>query len=66
MIQEGDRNVVVSLLEANFEALMEQLDNGIKGLEQAAMLDVLIQLSMSLQDIKAVPLMLEQVFFVSI
>ena len=66
MIQKGDRNTVVSLLEANFEALMDQLDNGIKGLEQAAMLDVLIQLSMSLQDTNAVPLMLEQVLVSSI
>lgn len=60
MIEQGDRETASVLVKANFEALMEQVDQGIKGLEQAAMLDILIQLSMSLQDAKAVRQMLGQ------
>lgn len=60
MIEQRDKETVVALVRANHKSLMEQLDQGNKGLEQAAMLQILVQLSMTLQDVKVVPQMLEE------
>lgn len=60
LIKEGDEETAVTLVEANYEALMDQLDQGIEGVEQAAMLDILIQLSMSLQNVEFAQQMLDQ------
>ncbi|MCO5561569.1 hypothetical protein L7F22_015189 [Adiantum nelumboides] len=60
MIEKGDRETPSALVKANHKTLIEQLNEGNKGLGQAAMLEVLIQLSLMLQDVEAVKQMLNQ------
>jgi predicted transcriptional regulator len=61
MIEEGDEDTARALIEANYESLMEQFEPGVYCVEQAAMLDVLAQLRMSLGDFVEVEDLLIQV-----
>lgn len=61
MIEEDDDDTARVLIEANYEALLEQLDAGVQGVEQAAMLDVLAQLYMNMGDDESAEVLLEQV-----
>eukprot|EP01018_Ginkgo_biloba_P013746 Gb_27651 [translate_table: standard] len=60
MIERGDEATARELIEANYEAVTQQLEMGIKGVEQAAMFDILAQLHMSLCDFKVAEHLLEQ------
>ncbi|KAJ7522419.1 hypothetical protein O6H91_18G009800 [Diphasiastrum complanatum] len=60
MIEEGDDDTARALVEANYDALAEQLESGADGIEQAAMLDVLAQLRMELRDFKEAEQLLEK------
>lgn len=61
IIETGDEGTARELIDANYESVAEQLEIGIKGVEQAAMLDILAQLHMSLSDFKATKNLLEQI-----
>ncbi|CAK9865259.1 unnamed protein product [Sphagnum jensenii] len=61
MIEEGDEDTARALIEANYESLMEQFEPGVYCVEQAAMLDVLAQLRMSLGDFVEVEDLLIQI-----
>lgn len=67
MIEEGDEGSAREVIEANYEALLEQLEEGIRGVEQAAMLDILAQLYMNMGDYECADVLLDQVrvFFVN-
>eukprot|EP00249_Psilotum_nudum_P007492 c20602_g1_i2 orf=156-1889(-) len=60
MIEKGDEETARILIEANYEALKEQLEQGVDGVEQAVMLDILAQLCMSLQNFEDAEQMLDQ------
>ncbi|KAH9329598.1 hypothetical protein KI387_001706, partial [Taxus chinensis] len=61
MIKNGDEGTARELIEANFEVVTEQLEMGVKGVEQAAMLDILAQLNLSLFEYTATEYLLEQI-----
>lgn len=61
IIETGDEGTALELINANYEAVTEQLEMGVKGVEQAAMLDILAQLHMSLCDFKVTENLLEQI-----
>ncbi|KAJ0981366.1 hypothetical protein J5N97_009621 [Dioscorea zingiberensis] len=52
MIKKGNKDDALDLLLANYEMVKEQLNNGLKGIEQAAILDVLALGYMGVGDIK--------------
>ncbi|KAL2650605.1 hypothetical protein R1flu_018733 [Riccia fluitans] len=60
MIDSGDKNAARDTIEGNYEALLEQLEEGIVGVEQAAMLDILAHLNMRLGDTDAAEQLLRQ------
>ncbi|BBN15535.1 hypothetical protein MPTK1_6g20350 [Marchantia polymorpha subsp. ruderalis] len=60
MIEEGDEGSAREVIEANYEALLEQLEEGIRGVEQAAMLDILAQLYMNMGDYECADVLLDQ------
>lgn len=61
IIETGDEETARELIDANHEAVTEQLEMGVKGVEQAAMLDILAQLHLSLCDFQATEDLLEQI-----
>ncbi|XP_059075896.1 uncharacterized protein LOC131060356 isoform X2 [Cryptomeria japonica] len=61
MIKTGDEGTARELIEANYEVVTEQLEMGVKGVEQAAMLLVLAQLNMSLCEFTFTEYLLEQI-----
>lgn len=63
MIEEGEEDTARELIEANYEVLVEQFESGYKSMEQAAMLDILAQLRMSLGDFEEAEDLLGQVIF---
>lgn len=65
MIKTGDEGTARELIEANYEAVTEQLEMGVKGVEQAAMLVILAQLNMSLCEFTFAEHLLEQVYSLS-
>ncbi|KAL2619896.1 hypothetical protein R1flu_000101 [Riccia fluitans] len=60
MIEEGDEESARDVIEANYEALLEQLEEGIRGVEQGAMLDILAQLYMDMGDYECAEVLLDQ------
>ncbi|KAL4205072.1 hypothetical protein AMTRI_Chr01g135330 [Amborella trichopoda] len=60
MIREGNRDAALKLVEANYGALKEQLDAGQKGVEQAAILDVLALSYTHICDFKSASCLLEE------
>ncbi|CAM6104044.1 unnamed protein product [Calypogeia fissa] len=60
MIEEGDDDTARVLIEANYEAVLEQFEMGLQGVEQAATLDVLAQLYMNMDDFKTAEVLLEK------
>ena len=61
LVEEGDEETASGLIEANLQAIMEQVEAGYKGMEQIAMLDELAQLRMSLGEFDEAEMLLEQV-----
>lgn len=59
MIRIGKENEARDLLLANFEAVKEQIDAGLKGIEEAAILDVTALGYMALGDIRTVKPLLD-------
>ncbi|KAK6936663.1 MalT-like TPR region [Dillenia turbinata] len=54
LIKSGKRNDAMDLLQANYDAVKEQIDAGAKGIEEAAMLDIIALGYVALGDLKFV------------
>lgn len=61
IIEEGDTETAREIVDANYEALLSQLGDEAAGIEQAAMLDILAQLCLSLGDYDEAEQLLSQV-----
>lgn len=61
MVKMGDKNDALDLLEANYGAVKEQLDTGSRGIEEAAILDVVALGYMVIEDFKMVGSLLDMV-----
>ena len=61
MIMMGNNNDVLDLLEANYESVKQQIDAGDKGIEQAAILDVIALGYVAMGDLKMVEFLLNLV-----
>jgi hypothetical protein len=61
MIEEGDQATANDMIEAKYKAVKGQFESGIQGMEQAAMLDMLAQLRMSLGEAEEVAHLLSEV-----
>lgn len=61
MIKMGNDNDALDLLEANYEAVKQQIDAGVKGIEQAAILDVITLGYVAIGDLKMVGFLLNLV-----
>ncbi|KAL1824023.1 hypothetical protein ACET3Z_010801 [Daucus carota] len=58
MIMMGNNNDALDLLEANYESVKQQIDAGDKGIEQAAILDVIALGYVAMGDLKMVEFLL--------
>ena len=54
LIMTGNKNDAVDLLQANYEAVKEQMNAGVKGMEEAAILDVIALGYMAVGELKFV------------
>ncbi|KAG6650458.1 hypothetical protein I3843_06G040300 [Carya illinoinensis] len=54
MIMMGNRNDAMDLLKANYEAVIERMNKGSKGIEEAALLDIITLGYMAVGDLKFV------------
>lgn len=61
LVEEGDAEGALGLIDANLEVLSEQLESGYKGMEQVAMLDTLASLKMSMGEFEETEILLDQV-----
>ena len=61
MIKMGNKKDAIDLLQANYEAVKEQIDVGAKGMEQAAILDIIVLGYMLVGDLKLVRSLLDMV-----
>uniref|UniRef100_A0A5B6YP78 Putative nephrocystin-3 isoform X1 n=1 Tax=Davidia involucrata TaxID=16924 RepID=A0A5B6YP78_DAVIN len=59
MIRKGNKNDAIDLLQANYEAVKEQMDAGARGIEEAAMLDIIALGYMAAEDFKIVGSLLD-------
>ncbi|KAF8379741.1 hypothetical protein HHK36_029189 [Tetracentron sinense] len=59
MIKMGNKDGAIDLLQANYEAVKEQIDAGAKGMEQAAILDIVALGYMSIGDFDFVEFLLD-------
>uniref|UniRef100_A0A2N9IVN1 MalT-like TPR region domain-containing protein n=1 Tax=Fagus sylvatica TaxID=28930 RepID=A0A2N9IVN1_FAGSY len=62
MIMKGNKSDAIDLLKANYEAVKEQMNAGTKGIEEAALLDVIALGYMAVGDLKFVSSILAMVF----
>lgn len=65
MIKMGKKNDAIDLLNANYEMVKERLSVGTKGIEEAAILDILALGYIAVGDLKFVAYLLNLVFFSS-
>jgi hypothetical protein len=65
MIKMGKKNDAIDLLNANYEMVKERLNAGTKGIEEAAILDILALGYIAVGDMKSVGCLLNLVFFSS-
>jgi hypothetical protein len=63
IIDNGDVEGAHDIIEANFDALREQFELGVEGIEHATMLDIQTQLHLTLGDFEKVEHLLFEVFF---
>lgn len=61
MIKMGNKKDAIDLLQANYEAVKEQIDVGAKGMEQAAILDIIVLGYMLVGDLKLVRSLIDMV-----
>lgn len=61
LVEEGDVDTALGLIDANLEVIAEQLESGYKGMEQIAMLDTLASLRLSMGDFEEAERILGQV-----
>lgn len=61
MIKMGNKNDAIDLLKANYEMVKEQLSAGAKGIEEAALLDIIALGFMAVGDLKFVGSLLDMV-----
>jgi hypothetical protein len=61
MVKIGKESDAMDLLRANYVAVKEELDSGLKGIEQAAVLDIIALGYMAVGDLKPVPALLDMV-----
>ncbi|XP_057472742.1 uncharacterized protein LOC130761262 [Actinidia eriantha] len=59
MIKMGNKKDAINLLQANYEAVKEQLDAGARGIEEAAMLDIIALGYMAIGKLKRVGSLLD-------
>jgi hypothetical protein len=65
MIKMGKKSDAIDLLNANYEMVKERLNAGTKGIEEAAVLDILALGYMAVGDLKYVGYLLNSVLFSS-
>lgn len=65
LIRTGNNNDALDLLEANYEAVKQQIDAGDKGIEQVAILDVIALGYVAIGDLKMVGFLLNLVNFLN-
>lgn len=61
MMQMGNKDDALVILKANYEAVKEQMDAGGRGIEEAAILDVLALGYIAIGDFKMVGFLLDMV-----
>ncbi|TYI11527.1 hypothetical protein ES332_A09G213700v1 [Gossypium tomentosum] len=66
LITTGSEKEAVDLLQANYEAVKEQMNDGSKGIEEAAILDVIALGYMAVGEFKSVRSLLDAVTFFSL
>lgn len=66
LIMMGNKSDAIDLLKANYEAVKEQMDAGSKGIEEAALLDIIALGYMAVGDLKFVGSLLAMVMAFSI
>ena len=63
LIKMGKKNDAIDLLNANYEMVKERLNDGTKGIEEAAILDILALGYVAVGDLKSVGYLLNLVLF---
>lgn len=63
MIMMGNKNDAIDLLQANYEAVKERINAGARGMEEAAVLDIVALGYMAVGDLKVVGTLMEMVKF---
>lgn len=61
MVKIGNERDAMDLLRANYVAVKEEIDSGLKGIQQAALLDIIALGYMAVGDLKPVPALLDMV-----
>ncbi|EOA15122.1 hypothetical protein CARUB_v10028497mg [Capsella rubella] len=61
MVKMGKERDAMDLLRANYVAVKEEIDSGLKGIEQAAVLDIIALGYMAVGDLKPVPALLDMI-----
>ncbi|KAG2333035.1 hypothetical protein Bca4012_017294 [Brassica carinata] len=61
MVKIGKERDLMDLLRANYVAVKEEIDSGLKGVEQAAVLDIIALGYMAVGDLKPLPALLDMV-----
>ncbi|ESQ43200.1 hypothetical protein EUTSA_v10013148mg [Eutrema salsugineum] len=61
MVKIGKERDAVDLLRANYVAVKEEMDSGLKGIEQAAVLDIIALGYMVLGDLNPIPALLDMI-----
>lgn len=61
MVKIGKERDAMDLLRANYVAVKEEIDSGLKGIQQAALLDIIALGYMAVGDLKPVPALLDMV-----
>ncbi|KAJ0246281.1 hypothetical protein HA466_0178290 [Hirschfeldia incana] len=61
MVKIGKERDAMDLLRANYVAVKEEIDSGLKGIQQAALLDIIALAYMAVGDLKPVPALLDMI-----
>ncbi|CAA7051617.1 unnamed protein product [Microthlaspi erraticum] len=61
MVKTGKERDAMELLRANYVAVKEEIDSGLQGIEQAALLDIIALGYMALGDLKPLPALLHMI-----
>lgn len=66
LIMNGSKYDAIDLLQANYEAVKERMDAGIRGIEEAATIDIVALGYMAIGDLKLVESLLDMVISFSL